>query len=398
MLNNNRPDQFTETKHRFESPKARFTLVLAEDGNLLGADEHGILTIDERISDACTWQQEGMLLKHVFSDLELYITEAGAGVHLTCGPETVTARGTTEGTPGQFSLRQGPGQLPSDYLRHLQQKGWVCLPSILPPEIVNGLQLIACSDDFEGQTPQRDRQIVQDVALARTAVEPLSLWLCRQYMKTDEIKLAHAPGVNVLTMDDGERAVQGWHSDYPYHWGINAAGKVPTPSGETVMGVQRIVCVSEYTAEGGATAFKLGSHVHDHGPPEEWGLARDTYRPGHRAEHGLPYGGPESDIIEAPAGSVIIFDTRTWHRAGINRQKKGRAAILMDTTPAYIIPYSDTGPDYQALLESDIHDQLTEVEQREMRQLMVHRFLGPAGPQSVIGTNESLTESVPRER
>ena len=397
MRVNDRPDQFTETKHCFEKPTSTFMMLFAEDGSFLSADDFGILGIGEAISDYAMWQRNGAILKHVFSDLELEMTETDGGVHLTCGPETVTAKGTTDGEAGTFVLQKGPAQLPSDHLRHLQQYGWVCLPSILAPEIVTGLQRIACSDEFEGKEPERRRQIVQDVALAKTAVEPLSLWLSRQYMKTHEIKLAHAPGVNVLTTDDGKRAVQGWHSDYPYHWGINAAGKVPTPSGETVMGVQRIVCVSEYTGEGGATAFKLGSHVHDHGPPEEWGLARDTYRPGHRAENGLPYGGPDADIIEAPAGSVIIFDTRTWHRAGINRQNKGRAALLMDTTPAYIIPYSDTGPDYQALLESEVHEQLSGVEQRELRRLMVHRFLGPAGPQSVIGTNEILSETVPRE-
>ncbi|GIS97036.1 MAG: hypothetical protein CM1200mP24_03200 [Gammaproteobacteria bacterium] len=51
---------------------------------------------------------------------------------------------------------------------------------------------------------------------------------------------------------------RGGISHYPYHWGIDAAGKVPTPSGPTVMGVQRISVFQIYT-DGGATAFKLGS-------------------------------------------------------------------------------------------------------------------------------------------
>ena len=71
----------------------------------------------------------------------------------------------------------------------------------------------------------------------------------------------------------------------------------------------------------------------------------------------MPYNGPDADVIEAPAGSMILFDTRTWHRAGINRSGENRAAILMDITPAYIVPYSDTTVDYRALVESEAYDE-----------------------------------------
>lgn len=164
------------------------------------------------------------------------------------------------------------------------------------------------------------------------------------------------------------------------------------------MGVQRIVCVSEFTKYRGATAFKLGSHALERGPPENWGVARDAYQPGHRAANGLPYNGPDADVIEAPSGSMILFDTRTWHRAGINRSEQNRAAILMDMTPAYIVPYSDTTGDYRALVESDAYEELNPRERLEFQRLMIHRFLGPAGPQSVIGTDQELTERIPLQR
>ena len=112
----------------------------------------------------------------------------------------------------------------------------------------------------------------------------------------------------------------------------------------------------------------------------------------------MPYNGPNADVIEAPAGSVILFDTRTWHRAGVNRTDAGRAAILMDTTPAYIIPYSDTSADYKALTESSFYAELNHREQAELQELMVHRFLGPAGPRSVIGTLHELSALLGRPR
>ena len=390
-------DTFEERTVRFPQPTSQYTMVVNADGRFLGSDEHGTLQVTETISDDLMWCARGERLEHALSSAVLALSTVEAGRYqLTVDGAPLNADGRPGSTGAAYALVHGPERLPSEYLTDLTENGWICLAAILSPDIVDSLQRIACTDGYSDQSPDRSsRQICQGSALAKTAVEPISVWLARQYMQTDDIRLAHSPGVGVMTPDDGQRTVQGWHSDYPYHWGINAAGKVPTPSGETVMGVQRIVCVSEFTKHRGATAFKLGSHALERGPPEDWGVARDAYQPGHRAANGLPYNGPDADVIEAPPGSMILFDTRTWHRAGINRSDQNRAAILMDMTPAYIVPYSDTTTDYRALIESEAYEDLNRREQAEFQRLMIHRFLGPAGPQSVIGTNQELTERIP---
>ena len=390
-------DTYDERTVSVAQPTSHFTMVISVDGRFLGCDTEGSTHVTEAISDDLMWRRRGAVLEHVESSTVLKLGKADAGaVLLTLDDRPLDAEGRPASTGAHYMITQGPERLPSEYLAHLTKHGWVCLAAILPPDITDSLQQIACTDGYSERSPDRTRrQICQSSALARTAVEPISVWLAREYMQTDDIRLAHSPGIGVMTPDDGKRVVQGWHSDYPYHWGINAAGKVPTPSGKTVMGVQRIVCVSAFTKYRGATAFKLGSHALDRGPPKDWGIARDAYQPGHRAANGLPYNGPDADVIEAPAGSMILFDTRTWHRAGINRSDQNRAAILMDMTPAYIVPYSDTTADYRALVGSDVYDQLNSREQQEFQRLMIHRFLGPAGPRSVIGTDKDLTEQIP---
>ena len=391
-------DTFQERAVRFAQPVSHYAMVVAPDGLYLGVDEDGATHVTETISDNLMWRRRGTRLEHALSSVVLESIEADEGrCRLTRAGAPLDANGQQASRGGVFSVTRGPEQFPSEYLAHLKTHGWVVLAAVLSPDITDSLQRIACTDGYSERTPDRSRrQICQGGALAKTAVEPVSVWLARQYMQTDDIRLAHSPGIGVMTPDDGQRTVQGWHSDYPYHWGINADGKVPTPSGETVMGVQRITCVSEFTKYRGATAFKLGSHALDRGPPEDWGVAAEAYRPGYRAANGLPYNGPEADVIEAPAGSMILFDTRTWHRAGINRSDRNRAAILTDITPAYIVPYSDTTADYRTLVDSDAYDELDEREQREFQRLMIHRFLGPAGPRSVIGTDKELTERIPR--
>ena len=365
-------------------------MAVAPDGRFLAADESGaVSTLAEEVSDDAMWRHNGARLEHAVHPVALHVTE-------TATDRSLLAPADTAVSPSDDALRETS-------LRHRPRPRTASLGiPVAPPNPRLGLpgrdpaarrspthlQRIACTDGHATRTPDRTRrQICQGSALAKTAVEPVSVWLARRYMQTDDVRLAHAPGIGVMTPDDGKRTVQGWHSDYPYHWGIHAEGKVPTPSGATVMGVQRIVCVSEFTKTRGATAFKLGSHALDHGPPADWGIASDAYRPDYRAANGLPYNGPDADVIEAPPGSMILFDTRTWHRAGINRSAENRAAILMDMTPAYIVPYSDTTVDYRALVESEAWDELNDREKQDFEHLMIHRFLGPAGARGVIGTD-----------
>ena len=392
-------DVFEERAVRFAEPASRHVMAQAPDGGFLGVDDSGALSVAGEVSDAAMWRREDARLQHAIHPVALAVTDThNGGCRLSPTDGSVRVSGDSK-TVASYTVLPGPELLPSEYLAHLKTHGWVCLAAILAPEITDALQRIACTDRHADRSPDRSRrQICQGSALAKTAVEPVSVWLARRYMQTDDIRLAHSPGIGVMTPDDGKRTVQGWHSDYPYHWGINAEGKVPTPSGETVMGVQRIVCVSEFTKHRGATAFKLGSHALDRGPPQDWGLASAAYDPDYRAAHGLPYNGADADVIEAPAGSMILFDTRTWHRAGINRSNENRAAILMDMTPAYIVPYADTTGDYRALVTGEAYDELNAREKQEFQRLMVHRFLGPAGSRAVIGTDADLTERLPAAR
>ena len=203
------------------------------------------------------------------------------------------------------------------------------------------------------------------------------MWLTRQYMGTDDIRLGHSPGISALPKDDGEREVQGWHNDFPYLWGTG--DRVPAPSGELVLGVQRNTCVSDFRKDNGATVFKLGSHATNAPPPKDWGLSSQTYRRGSREANGLPYGGPDADVIEAPAGTIVLYDARTWHRAGMNLTDRKRGAMIQAIVPGFIMPFMDTSGTFKAFLASDAHAGVTERERTEVDKLMVHKIKGPGG-------------------
>lgn len=354
-------EQFAERVVRFERPARCYTLLTDAGGTFLGVGADGELGSFEVADDRVVWDGRDGNIRHVATGRSLPVSDGA-----------VTAMGRP------FTLSHGPEKLPSEYLRSLEDDGWVCLTSILAPEVVDGMRRVACTDEYADRSRDTARgAICQDIAVARAAAEPVSLWLIREYMGTPDICMAHAPGLAVLGRDDGERRVQGWHSDYPYHWGLPAPGQVPAQPGATRLGVQRNVCVSDFTKEGGATAFKLGSHARNHGPPDEWGTAALHARADYRALHGLPYNGPDADIVEAPGGSIILYDARTWHRAGINRTDKRRAAMLQAMVPMFVMPKVDMGAAYKQFAASEVYGQITSRERRELEALLVRRLPGP---------------------
>ena len=67
------------------------------------------------------------------------------------------------------------------------------------------------------------------------------------------------------------------------------------------MAVQSAWCISEFTVENGATLIWPRSHLSLEVPPEQ----PETLPPGYR-------------YTEAPAGSVILWDSALWHTSGTN--------------------------------------------------------------------------------
>ena len=394
---------FQERVVRVERPAKHFTLLRAPSGEFLGASDDGLGVFDY-VDDKAMWDavEGGTAYRHVVADLvlEAEAVDSAEGCYLSHKGVRLASDGTTRENEGAiFSAGHGPAHLPSEYLKSLKENGWVCLPAILSPDTVEALERISGTGQWDSETYDRSTgSLVKGIAVAHAATEPVSLWLMRQYMRTNEIRFGHPPGFAILAPDDGERDVQGWHSDFPYHWGIFATRgtgpEIPLHNfPELVMGVQRNLCVSEFRKENGATCFKLGSHVLGEGPPDEWGPGHIYRQQGYRAAHGLPYNGPEADVVEAPGGSYILYDSRIWHRAGVNRTDKKRAAILQAVIPVYIVPKTDTSRAYRNFIDSPLVDELTPLELQELKALMITRIEG-AGGKHVVTVDEALSEAV----
>ena len=388
-------DEFCPRVVSVSKPKCHYRYLNSPNGDWLGTKDGETLTVEGYVDDAAVWDVTDGGFQHVKTGLKLNsnTTKLNDLCQLSIGDQLLDENGQS-GDPADFTTTHGPEFLPSFYLDQLNKQGWVSLTCILPDEVVDGLQRVGCVDGYEDRTPVRKTPLAQDPSVAQVSAEPISLWLTRQYMKTNDIRLGHSPGVSALTRDDGKREVQGWHTDFPYLWGTG--DRVPVPSGDLVLGMQRNVCVSDFNRKNGATLFKLGSHASNAPPPEEWGLSNHSYRKGFRETYGLPYGGEESDLIEAPAGSIVLYDARTWHRAGMNMTDKRRGAMIQAIVPGFIVPFMDTSQTVKSFFESDSYRQVTDRVSKEIEKLMVHKIAGPGGV-FAITTDPELTERVRRQ-
>jgi len=99
----------------------------------------------------------------------------------------------------------------------------------------------------------------------------------------------------------GPQLFQGrLHRDFPRY-----LGGVP-------LSVNSFFCLTEFSQKTGSTRFLVGSHQH----PDR-----------------IPPGRDEDSIsVEAPAGSVIFFDSTIWHAGGKNSSGAVRAAVNVQWT------------------------------------------------------------------
>jgi len=93
---------------------------------------------------------------------------------------------------------------------------------------------------------------------------------------------------------------------------------IPEPWPAQPQGLNVAWCLDDFTEANGATRFVPGSHRLNRAPRAEDANA-------------------ETAPMEAPAGSIVVFESRVWHKTGHNRTADGRRAGVFAwyTKPIY---------------------------------------------------------------
>ena len=192
-----RDEMFQERVVRVEKPSSHFTLLRAPCGKFLGVSDTNELSVFDYVDDKAVWEQvEGKrAYRHVVTGTQLEAESADNGYFLRHQGDLLASDGNVADEGAVFSAGHGPAHLPSASLESFKENGWVCLPSIVDPDIIEELERVSCTGRWEAETYERRvPPLNETAAVAKIITEPVSLWLMRQYMKTHEIRLGHSPG------------------------------------------------------------------------------------------------------------------------------------------------------------------------------------------------------------
>ena len=148
----NEKQQFQERVVKVERPQHHFQFLIAPDGQMLSMDGRGVLELSEDANDRVIWDQTSTGFRQVATGRDIAADVDDARCGLSVGGEQTT-----------FAVCHGPEKLPSEYLAHMQRAGWVCLTSILPPEVV---EESAVYDELNA----RERREIADLFLNQPSV------------------------------------------------------------------------------------------------------------------------------------------------------------------------------------------------------------------------------------
>jgi ectoine hydroxylase-related dioxygenase (phytanoyl-CoA dioxygenase family) len=153
-------------------------------------------------------------------------------------------------------------------------------------------QLAAINDTYNARCPLAYDEFFLSVATHRSVLAVVERFL------GDYFVLMLQNGIlNVPTVGDEQNAGQ-WHRDLNYQHFISTRP----------ISISALFCVDDFSDETGGTHVLPASHKSEAFPSEEFVRRQEK-------------------IIEAEAGSVLVFDSMLYHRGGRNRSRHTRRAL-----------------------------------------------------------------------
>jgi hypothetical protein len=207
-----------------------------------------------------------------------------------------------------------------DFLDAIHTKGWVIFPNVVPDGMVN--QMLA--DIEEAQIICRRIQVENGVGDGTENTVHHLPSLTHQRVWTDYLdqmevypNLEHFLGGPVILNSFGGNLNPPSTTNYAA--AVHRDIRSWTPG---KLMVNTLVALDPFTEENGATWLMAGSHRKADKPSDEEFNAKAVQ-------------------VTMPAGSVLVFDSRVWHRAGVNRSTSARRIVTPIFTRAFLRPEFD---------------------------------------------------------
>ncbi len=165
---------------------------------------------------------------------------------------------------------------------------------------------------FDGGRSQRVFNLInKDFAFAKLVEHPLVMSVVEDQLGKDAILLDVSVNAVGPHTQDG-----GWHVDSPLT-------QLPEPLPNFTLSLQTVWMLDEFCSANGATHVGRGSHLTLRKPPK-----------GHETIDG-------DVVLEAPAGSLAIWLSQTWHRHSANQTNASRRGVITQYGRCWVKPFVD---------------------------------------------------------
>jgi ectoine hydroxylase-related dioxygenase (phytanoyl-CoA dioxygenase family) len=155
------------------------------------------------------------------------------------------------------------------------------------------------------------------------ATKQAVLGIVQQLLGGGYFQLMLQNGIINVPAEGHEQAAGAWHRDLNYQHYVSSRP----------LSVSALYCIDDFSRRTGGTHVLPGSHKVEAFPSEAFAASQGVQ-------------------VEAPAGSVIVFDSMMYHRTGLNTSDRPRRAI----NHIYTVPFIKQQIDLPALLGGRYED------------------------------------------
>jgi ectoine hydroxylase-related dioxygenase (phytanoyl-CoA dioxygenase family) len=159
-------------------------------------------------------------------------------------------------------------------------------------EVGGEARLAAINDGYTARCPLVYDDFFLGLAASRPVLSVVERLLGDYFVLMLQNGLLNVPAAG------NEQNAGAWHRDLNYQHFVSTRP----------LSVSALFCVDDFTEETGGTCVLPATHKAEAFPSEEF-IRR------------------HSRVIEAPAGSVLVFDSMLYHRGGLNKSSRVRRAV-----------------------------------------------------------------------
>ncbi|MFX4220514.1 MAG: phytanoyl-CoA dioxygenase family protein [Thalassobaculum sp.] len=204
-------------------------------------------------------------------------------------------------------------------LGHLERDGAVVLEAVLDADRTNSLRAgLAAAAEVSARMLRQKGMAVSESGIAHHVLPAHASFLdFIEELPAAGILQAFLGGSFILNSFGGLMNHPSTGSEYLHRWHRDL--RAFSAGDDLRLMINMLVTLDPFTEQNGGTLLDLGSH-----------------RVANRTE-------TERQItqFDAPAGSILLFDSRLFHAAGANRSDRVRRALTLTFTPPFFKPQMD---------------------------------------------------------